>query len=71
MNPSAAHAEAVTAEDVARFAVAGTAAECIAQVRTLFEAGIDELTIRPYGVDGGSRASAIEAFARQVMPAFS
>jgi 5,10-methylenetetrahydromethanopterin reductase len=54
-------------EVVSQFAIAGTPAECREQVVSLFEAGIDEITIRPYGVDGGSRAAALEDFAREVM----
>jgi len=52
---------------VAEFAIAGTPAECLEQARALFEAGADEITIRPYGVDGAPRRATIEAFAREVM----
>ncbi len=52
---------------VTEFAIAGTPAECVAQVESLFAAGADEITIRPYGVDGGSRAAMMETFAREVM----
>jgi 5,10-methylenetetrahydromethanopterin reductase len=67
MSPAATHAEVVPDEAVSRFAVAGTPDDCIQQIAALFAAGIDELTIRPYGVEGRSRAETLEIFARDVM----
>lgn len=67
MNPAALHADLVPDEVVIQFAIAGTPEECIAQSVSLFEAGIDEITTRPYGIDGASRATSMELFARQVM----
>jgi 5,10-methylenetetrahydromethanopterin reductase len=55
---------------VQEFAIAGTPEECIAQARALFAAGIDEITIRPFALAGGTRAAIAEAFARDVMSAF-
>jgi 5,10-methylenetetrahydromethanopterin reductase len=52
---------------IPEFAIAGTPDECIASCRWLFEGGIHEITIRPYGVEGESRGAAMEAFARDVM----
>jgi 5,10-methylenetetrahydromethanopterin reductase len=67
MIPQAQHAELIPEEVIPEYAIAGRPEECIAQARGLFDAGVDEITIRPYGVDGGSRAATIEAFARLVM----
>lgn len=69
MSPTARHAELIPEEVISEFAIAGTPEDCIEQARGLFEAGIDEITIRPYGVDGGSRADMIEAFAERVLAA--
>ena len=38
-------------------------------IRGLEDAGIDELTIYPYAVEGGSRSDVISAFARDVLGA--
>jgi alkanesulfonate monooxygenase SsuD/methylene tetrahydromethanopterin reductase-like flavin-dependent oxidoreductase (luciferase family) len=67
MDPAAIHADLVPDEVVTEFAIAGTAAECIDQAVGLFRAGVDEITIRPYGLPGGSRAQTIEQFALEVM----
>lgn len=67
MSPDATHAELVPDEVVPEFAIAGTAAECREQVAELFELGIDQLHIRPYGVDGAPRSTAIETFAKDVI----
>jgi hypothetical protein len=52
---------------VSEFAIAGTPGECVEQALGLFRAGVDEITIRPYGVLGASRAQTIEQFGREVM----
>jgi 5,10-methylenetetrahydromethanopterin reductase len=67
MDPAAIHADLVPDEVVTEFAIAGTAAACVEQAVGLFRAGVDEITIRPYGVLGASRAQTIEQFAREVM----
>ena len=67
MDPAAVHATLVPDDVVTQFAIAGTAEQCVGQAQALFDAGVDEITIRPYGVDGGSRADTIRAFAEQVM----
>jgi alkanesulfonate monooxygenase SsuD/methylene tetrahydromethanopterin reductase-like flavin-dependent oxidoreductase (luciferase family) len=67
MNPTALHRELIPDEVVPQFAIAGTAADCRQQVFELFEQGIDQLHIRPYGVDGSPRRRTIEAFAAEVM----
>ena len=58
-----------TDDVVPEFAIGGTPDECIAQIRGLEDAGIDELTIYPYAVEGGSRSDVISAFARDVLGA--
>lgn len=67
LHPDAAHADAVPDEVVPEYAMAGTPAQCMAKARRLFEGGIDQITIRPYPVDGQPRAAMIRAFAEQVM----
>jgi 5,10-methylenetetrahydromethanopterin reductase len=67
MNPGATHAQAIPDEVVEQYVIAGRPEECVEQVESLFAAGVDEITIRPYAVDGGSRRAMIEAFARDVM----
>ena len=49
------------------FAIAGTPDDCLAYVQRLFDLGIDDIIIRPYGVEGGTRGEMIETFAREVM----
>jgi 5,10-methylenetetrahydromethanopterin reductase len=67
LHPTAAHAGAVPDEVIREFCLAGTPEECAAQAKALFEAGVDEMTIRPYAIPGGSRLEMIERFARDVM----
>jgi 5,10-methylenetetrahydromethanopterin reductase len=69
MSPSAnaRFAAAVPDASVTEFAMAGTPEECIARAEELFAGGVDEITVRPYGVNGESRLAAMEAFAREVM----
>lgn len=67
MNPAAAHAGLVPDDVIPEFAIAGTADECIEQALGLFQAGVDEITIRPYGVDGAPRSATMVEFAHQVM----
>jgi 5,10-methylenetetrahydromethanopterin reductase len=67
MNPDTDYAALIPDEVVSQFAIAGTPEECVEQVDSLFAAGIDEITIRPYAVQGSTRAAMVEAFAREVM----
>ncbi len=67
LNPDAPHADAVPDEVVPEYAVAGTPEQCIDKARRMFDRGIDQITIRPYAVDGLPRASMIRTFAEQVM----
>ena len=65
--PGAGHATSVPDEIVPEFAIGGTPDECRAYVQRLFDLGIDDIIIRPYAVEGGTRADMIETFAREVM----
>jgi 5,10-methylenetetrahydromethanopterin reductase len=67
MNPVARHAEVIPDEVVLEFAIAGNAEECAEQVIELFATGIDQLQLRPYGVDGAPRKRTMELFATEVM----
>lgn len=67
MNPNAPHAQLVPDEVVPEFAIGGTPDECVDQIRGLEDAGIDEVTIYPYAVEGGSRSDVISAFAEDVL----
>ena len=48
-------------------ALAGTPDECRAHARALFDAGIDEITFRPYAVDGESRGAMMETLVRELV----
>ena len=67
LNPEASHADVVPDEVVPEYAIAGTPTECVDQVLELFEMPIDQITIRPYAVDGAPRSTMIECFAEQVV----
>ena len=67
LNPNAPHAADVPDEVVPEFPLAGTPARCIETARRMFDRGIDQITIRPYAVNGQPRVSMIRAFAEQVM----
>ena len=67
MSPTDKYAGLVPDEVVTEFAIAGTPADCRAQAEALFAAGVDEITIRPYAVDGAPRSATTERFAREVM----
>jgi 5,10-methylenetetrahydromethanopterin reductase len=67
MSPGARHAQVVPDEVIQEFAIAGTPRDCVRQVQAIFEAGVDEITIRPYALAGETRLQMIEAFAREVV----
>lgn len=67
MSPAAHHAELIPDEVVPEYAIAGTPSECIEQAARLFDLGIDQITIRPYGAEISPRITAIQSFAEQVM----
>jgi 5,10-methylenetetrahydromethanopterin reductase len=64
---NARYAAAIPDEIVPEFAIAGKPDECIARCRTMFDAGVNEITVRLYEMGGQSRLASIEAFARDVM----
>ncbi|HLQ34146.1 MAG TPA: LLM class flavin-dependent oxidoreductase, partial [Chloroflexota bacterium] len=68
MHPGARHAAMVPDDVIPEFAVAGTPEECARQAQAMFDAGVDEITIRPYALPGSSRLATIQAFARDVVP---
>ena len=67
LHPGAPHAAVVPDEVIPEFAVAGTPDDCVRQAQAMFDAGVDEITIRPYALPGSSRLATIEAFARDVV----
>jgi alkanesulfonate monooxygenase SsuD/methylene tetrahydromethanopterin reductase-like flavin-dependent oxidoreductase (luciferase family) len=67
MSPAAHHAELIPDEIIPEYAIAGTPSECIEQAVQLFDLGIDQITIRPYGSENSPRITAIKSFAEQVM----
>lgn len=67
MHPTARHARVVPDAIVPEFALAGTPDDCVRQAESMFEAGIEEITIRPYALPGRSRLAMIESFAGEVM----
>ena len=69
MHPGARHAAVVPDDVIPEFAIAGTPEDCVRQCPAMFDAGIDEITIRPYALPGRSRLAMIEDFAHQVMAA--
>jgi 5,10-methylenetetrahydromethanopterin reductase len=70
MSPSDKFADIIPDDVVQEYALAGTPDDCVAQTRSLFAAGIDEITIRPFALAGGTRAATTDAFAAAVFPAF-
>jgi 5,10-methylenetetrahydromethanopterin reductase len=67
MDPTAAHAALIPDSVIPEFALAGTPADCIAQIRGLAAAGVDSIVIQPYAVQGMPRSQTLEAFAHDVM----
>jgi 5,10-methylenetetrahydromethanopterin reductase len=57
MSTSAGHAEHVSAELTARFAIAGDPSEVLAQLRELCTLPIDEIALVPFAADENSRVS--------------
>jgi 5,10-methylenetetrahydromethanopterin reductase len=58
----------VTDRHVGAFTLAGTAAEVAAQVRTLRDAGADDVIIMPFAAPGGSIEDTVIAMGRDVWP---
>ncbi|MFQ5792497.1 MAG: LLM class flavin-dependent oxidoreductase [Acidobacteriota bacterium] len=66
MEQEANHAEVIPDWLVDKFAIAGTVAECRAQVERLKKSGIQQIAIIPYGVPGEERAGTLHGFAKAV-----
>ena len=66
MDQEANHAEVIPDWLVDKFAVAGTVAECRAQVERIKKSGIKQIAIIPYGVAGGDRAETLHGFAKAI-----
>ena len=64
MDQQANHAEVIPDWLVDKFAIAGTVAECKAQIARIKETGIQQIAIIPYSPPGGSREETIRGFAR-------
>jgi 5,10-methylenetetrahydromethanopterin reductase len=66
MEQEANHAEVIPDWLVDKFAIAGTVAECRAQVERIKKSGIQQIAIIPYSAPGGSREETIRGFAKAV-----
>ncbi|MGH7767861.1 MAG: LLM class flavin-dependent oxidoreductase [Candidatus Binatia bacterium] len=66
MDQEANHAEVIPDWLVDKFAIAGTVAECRAQVERLKKTGIQQIAIIPYSAPGGSREETLRGFAKAV-----
>ncbi len=63
MDQQANHAEVIPDWLVDKFAIAGTVAECRAQIERIKKTGIRQIAIIPYSAPGGSREDTIRGFA--------
>ncbi len=64
MDQQANHAEVIPDWLVDKFAIAGTVAECRAQIERLKKSAIQQIAIIPYSPPGGSREETIRGFAK-------
>jgi 5,10-methylenetetrahydromethanopterin reductase len=64
MDQQANHAEVIPDWLVDKFAIAGTVAECRAQIERLKKTGIHQVAIIPYSAPGGNREETIRGFAK-------
>ena len=64
MDQQANHAEVIPDWLVDKFAIAGTVAECRAQIERVKKSGIQQIAIIPYSPPGGSREETIRGFAK-------
>jgi len=67
MDQEANHAEVIPDWLVDKFAIAGTVAECRAQVERIRKSGIQQIAIIPYSPPGGSREETLRGFAQAVL----
>ncbi|HEX9144767.1 MAG TPA: LLM class flavin-dependent oxidoreductase [Candidatus Binatia bacterium] len=63
MDQEANHAEVIPDWLVDKFAIAGTVAQCRAQIERIKKSGIQQIAIIPYSPPGGSREETIRRFA--------
>ncbi|MBI2540793.1 MAG: 5,10-methylene tetrahydromethanopterin reductase, partial [Deltaproteobacteria bacterium] len=66
MDQEANHAEVIPDWLVDKFAIAGTVAECRAQVKRLKKSGINQIAIIPYGAKGEDREDTLRGFAKAI-----
>ncbi len=64
MDQQANHAEVIPDWLVDKFAIAGTVADCRAQIERIKKSGIQQIAIIPYSPPGGSREETIRGFAK-------
>jgi 5,10-methylenetetrahydromethanopterin reductase len=64
MDQQANHAEVIPDWLVDKFAIAGSIAECRAQIERIKKSGIQQIAIIPYSPPGGSREETIRGFAK-------
>jgi 5,10-methylenetetrahydromethanopterin reductase len=64
MDQQANHAEVIPDWLVDKFAIAGTVAECRAQIERIKKTGIQQIAIIPYSAPGGSREETLRGFAQ-------
>jgi 5,10-methylenetetrahydromethanopterin reductase len=64
MDQQANHAEVIPDWLVDKFAIAGTVAECRAQIERIKKTGIQQIAIIPYSPPGGSREETLRGFAK-------
>jgi len=64
MDQQANHAEVIPDWLVDKFAIAGSVAECHAQIERIKRSGIQQIAIIPYSPPGGSREETIRGFAK-------
>jgi len=64
MEQEANHAEVIPDWLVDKFAIAGTVAECRAQVERIKKSGIQQIAIIPYSAPGETRADTLRGFAK-------
>ena len=64
MDQQANHAEVIPDWLVDKFAIAGSVAECRAQLERIKKTGIQQIAIIPYSPPGGSREETIRGFAK-------
>ena len=64
MDQQANHAEVIPDWLVDKFAIAGTVAECRAQIERIKQTGIQQIAIIPYSPPGGNREETLRGFAK-------